>query len=150
MDGQVINPKGLAIIKAFEGWSSKPYKCPAGVPTIGYGSTHGMYGEKITMSHLHIDKEEGEVLLLKELEGVYRAIQAYVKVPLTNNQYSALCSFIYNVGSGNFRASTLLRLLNYGDYEGAAMEFPKWRMAAGKILKGLIKRRKFEQELFRG
>ena len=73
-----------------------------------------------------------------------------VRVPLTDAQHGALVSLVFNIGSGNFRRSTLLRLLNEGDYEGAADEFPKWRKAGGKVLKGLERRRKAEREMFIG
>ena len=77
-----------------------------------------------------------------------QAVLRLIHVPLTNNQFSALVSFTYNVGSGNLASSTLRQKLNRQEYDAAADEFPKWRRAAGKILKGLVLRRKEEQALF--
>lgn len=143
-----INDAGLEIIKGFEGWSSKPYKCPAGIPTIGYGSIWTIDGDRVTMSHHEITEKEGEALLRRELNHVEKIIPKLIKVPLTENQFSSLCSFTYNVGSGNLQASTLRMKLNRGDYDGAANEFPKWRRAGGKILRGLVRRREAERNLF--
>lgn len=148
MDGQIINDWGLDIIKHFEGWRSKPYRCSAGVPTIGWGSTYGLDGRKITMRHPPIDKNRGEALLLNGLRDVYRSINRRVIVELTDNQFSALCSFIYNLGDVRFASSTLLRKINNEDFYGAALEFPKWRMAAGRVERGLVRRRAEEQRLF--
>ena len=143
-----INQEGLDIIKYYEGWSNSPYKCPAGVPTIGYGSTWDIKGKKITMNHKEITEEQGEALLLRELRHVKHAINKLIKAELTENMYSSLASLTYNIGSGNLQHSTLRMKLNRGWYEAAANEFPKWRRAGGKILKGLVKRRAKERELF--
>ena len=143
-----INEAGLDIIKYYEGWSSRPYKCPAGIATIGYGSTWDINGEKVNMNHKKVTKEQGEALLLRELRHVDHAIRKLVKAELTENMYSSLASIIYNIGSGNFQRSTLRMKLNRGWYEAAADEFPKWRRAGGRILPGLVRRRKAEMGLF--
>ena len=143
-----INEAGLDIIKYYEGWSSRPYKCPAGIATIGYGSTWDINGEKVNMNHKKVTKELVEALLLREVLHVDHAIKNLVKAELTENMYSSLASIIYNIGSGNFQRSTLRMKLNRGWYEAAADEFPKWRRAGGRILKGLVKRRAKERELF--
>ena len=146
-DGHV-NEAGLGIIKSFEGWASSVYRCPANRWTIGWGSTWDNKGNPVTASHPDIDKTTGTDLLRRELRHVESAINRLVKVPLNENQFSSLCSFVYNLGSGNFQSSTLRAKLNREEYEGAALEFPKWRRAGGKILKGLVARRKIEQSLF--
>ena len=143
-----INDVELDIIKHYEGWSSCVYLCPAGVHTIGYGSTWDMNGDPISAECADITEDEGEALLRRELRHVRGAVARLVTAELTDNMYSALCSFIYNIGSGAFQRSTLRMKLNRGDYEGAADEFPKWRRAGGRILKGLVRRRKSEQRLF--
>lgn len=130
----------IEIIKHFEGCKLERYICPAGVPTIGYGHTKNV-PEKITM-------KEANKLLKQDMQHFYDVVDKYVTRDITDNQRDALCSFCYNVGQGNFTRSTLLRLLNKGDILGAANEFPKWRRAGGKILKGLVRRRKAERELF--
>ena len=142
------NDAGLSIIKGFEGWSSTPYLCPAGYCTIGYGSTRAADGERITKDSPEISEDEGEVLLRLELGNAERAIRFLVTAPLVENQFSALCSWVYNLGSGNLRASTLRAKLNRLDYDGASSEFPRWCRAGGRTLPGLLRRRKVEQELF--
>ena len=139
---------GLEIIKHFEGFSSDPYLCPADVATIGYGATYGFDHKRITMDHRPISLEEGEALLAQELGSVERSVRRLVRVALTQNQFDALVSFTFNLGSGRLQSSTLRSKLNRGDYEGASLEMPKWRKAGGRVLAGLVKRRFSEQKLF--
>ena len=135
-------------IKESEGLVLKAYlPTPDDVWTIGYGHTSGV------TRGMTITKEQAEQFLEKDLEWVERVIATTVKVPLNQNQYDALASFIYNLGGTNFRNSTLLRKLNEGDYRGAANEFLKWdkqRQKDGKLvpLTGLTKRRTKEKALF--
>jgi len=130
------------LIREFEGLELKAYKCPAGVLTIGYGHT------KEVAAGMVITEGKAEALLREDLVWVEEAINTKVVVPLTQNQYDALASFIYNVGAGAFTKSTLLRKLNAEDYSGASAEFKRWNKASGKVLRGLVRRRKAEQELF--
>ena len=143
-----INETGLNLIKTFEGFRSEPYFCSAMVATIGYGSTWSFDGSRVTLSHPRINEAEAEKLLLREIRNSEKAVDRLIKVKLNENEFSALCSFVYNLGSGNLQSSTLRAKLNRDDYEGAANEFPKWRRAGGKVLKGLVLRRKMEQDLF--
>jgi len=142
------NARGLHIIKQFEGWSAEPYICPAGYWTIGYGSIWGLDGSRITGASNPISQDEGELFLRREVAHVEQAIRALVRVPLNENQFSALCSWTYNLGSGRLKTSTLRQKLNRHDYEGAAAEFPKWTLAGGKRLQGLVRRRAAEKALF--
>jgi lysozyme len=142
------NEAGLRIIKHFEGFHSKPYLCPAGVPTIGFGSTRGLNGKRIRTNSAHITEEEGEELLQRDVQSAASAVKRLIQIELNENELSALCSFVYNLGSGRLQSSTLRAKLNRGDYEGAALEFPKWRRAGGKILRGLVLRREMEVKLF--
>lgn len=139
---------GLDIIKRYEGFRSEPYLCPAGVPTIGYGSTWDADGNPVTMQHPPITEDEAEALLARELKSVERAIAKLITVELTQSQFDALASFTYNLGSGNLQASTLRAKVNRGDFEGAANEFSKWRKAGGVVLAGLVRRREEERKLF--
>lgn len=133
---------GLELIKQFETLETNAYLCPAGIPTIGYGHTHGVsMGDKCTTQQA--DAWLQEDCLVAEL-----TIGANVKVPLSQNQFDALVSFIFNLGSGNFAGSTLLKKLNAGDYAGAAEEFGKWVSAGGRKLGGLVMRRAAEKALF--
>ena len=112
--------KGIDLIKQFEGCRLSAYKCPAGVWTIGYGHTYGVKaGQKIS-------QKQAEEFLKDDLKSFEAAVNNYVKVPLTQNQFDALVSFSFNVGSEALRTSTLLRLLNQGKYEEAAEQFDRW------------------------
>jgi lysozyme len=95
-----------------------------------------------------ITKEEAADYFNHDIAMFEKEIANYVKVPLTDNQYSSLVSLIYNIGGKAFKASTLLRKLNQGDYDGAANEFDRWVYSNGKVLNGLVTRRQNEKELF--
>ncbi|AOF18411.1 TPA: lysozyme [Yersinia enterocolitica] len=140
-----ISQRGIALIKQFEGCKLSTYPDPAtgSTPwTIGFGHTKGVKpGDVITAA-------QAEQYLLDDLAPIYITIENAVKVPLNQNQFDALCSFIFNLGAGNFVKSTLLKKLNAGDYRGAADEFSKWVNGNGKPMPGLIRRRATERELF--
>jgi lysozyme len=139
---------GLEIIKMFEGFRSEPYLCPAGVATIGFGSTRGIDGNRVTLGHSAINRDEAEEMLAHDLQNVEKSVGRLIRVALTQNQFDALVSFTYNLGSGRLQSSTLRSKLNREDYEGAADQFPKWVMAGNKRLSGLVKRRFVERKLF--
>lgn len=136
------NKRGLDIIKEYEGLRLKSYKCPAGVWTIGYGSTAGV------KKGMEITESEADQRLIVDLMVSEYAIERAVKPLLNDNQFSALASFVFNVGAGKFGQSTLLKKLNAGDVNGAADEFLKWNKGGGKVLPGLVKRRAAERDLF--
>lgn len=139
-----ISQQGLDLIKSFEGLRLSAYKCPADVWTIGYGTTAGVKpGQTIT-------KERAEELLREDVKRFEDQVLRLVKVPLTQGQFDALVSFVYNLGAGNLSNSTLLRLLNEGDYAGAGAQFERWTKAGGKVLAGLVRRRAAERALFEG
>ena len=143
-----INEAGLGIIKTFEGWSSSVYVCPSGRYTIGWGSTWDHKGSPITADQADITEKYGTTLLKREIQHVERAIRRLIKAELTENMFSSLSSFAFNVGTGNLQRSTLRMKLNRGKYEDAADELPKWRRGGGRILPGLVRRRAAERELF--
>jgi len=138
---------GLDLIKHFEGFEPKAYLCPAGVLTIGYGSTgkHVTRGQTITQA-------EATALLAKDVVRFENAVNK-LGVTLTQNQFDALVAFVYNVGEGSFNASTLVKRLKAGDMTGAAAQFGVWNKARVKgvltVLKGLTTRRAAEAALFR-
>lgn len=133
---------GINLIKNFEGCRLEAYKCPAGVWTIGYGHTAGVkQGQKIT-------KFQADALLIIDLEKFEKAVTKLVKKLITQNEFDALVSFTFNVGIGNFEKSTLLRLINMGQFELASKQFERWIYASGKPLNGLKKRRLAEKTLF--
>lgn len=134
--------KGLALIKHFEGLRLQAYRCSADVWTIGYGHTAGVRpGDVIT-------PEQADAFLREDVADAERVVGRFVRVPLTQCQFDALVSFTFNLGSGNLRTSTLLRLLNAGDYPRAAGQLLRWVNAGGKRLPGLVRRREAEKALF--
>lgn len=138
------NANGLKLIKAFEGLRLRAYQDAVGIWTIGYGTTRGV------RPGMTISEAEAESFLQQDLVRFEQAINDALKVPVNDNQFSALSCFTYNVGPGAFRSSTLLRLLNQRDVYGAADQFPRWNKAGGRPLAGLTRRRKAERELFLG
>lgn len=138
------NVNGLLLIKSFEGLRLRAYRDAVGIWTIGYGTTRGVRPD------MTISQEQAVKFLQEDLERFEKSINDAVRVPINDNQFSALASFTYNVGSGAFRGSTLLRLLNRGDIRGAAAQFPRWNKAGGRTLAGLTRRRNAERLLFLG
>lgn len=139
---------GLDLIKEFESFRSAPYLCSAGVPTIGYGTTVYPNGIKVKLSDQKITQQLAETFLQHHVNAIEKDVLSLVKVPLTQNQFDALVSFAYNVGLGAFQDSTLLKLLNAGDIDGASKQFERWNKAGGKVSNGLTRRRNAEKALF--
>lgn len=140
---------GIELIKKFEGFMSKPYKCPAGIPTIGYGATFYPDGKKVTMSDKAITEAEGTALLASMLTKFEQYVDSYCIDTITQNQFDALVSFCYNLGPANLKASTLLKKVNLNpNDETIRAEFMKWTKAGGKVLKGLVTRRTAEADLY--
>ena len=138
----------LEIIKKHEGLRLKAYICPAGVPTIGYGSTRYPDGRKIQMGDV-ITENEAEQMLINDVRKFEAEILASVTTLLNDNQLSALISFVYNVGAFAFRKSTLRKKINANrDDLTIKDEFMKWVRGGGKILPGLVKRRAEESKLY--
>lgn len=141
-----INEAGRDLIRSFESLRLEAYPDPGtgGDPwTIGYGHT----GSDVHPG-LVITKDRAEEILERDLAKFEQGVEMLVSVPLTDNQFSALVSFAFNVGVGKLSTSTLLTLLNGRDYAGAAEQFLRWNKASGKVLAGLTRRRKAERELF--
>lgn len=145
------SPACIALVKQFEGFRAHPYKCPAGVWTIGYGSTRYEGGTPVKQSDPAITEVRAGEMLLATLATEYEAaVNRYVTVPLQQNEYDALVSFCYNAGAQALRTSTLLRRVNEGKRELAAEEFGRWVYANGRRLMGLVARREAERRLFLG
>ena len=145
---KVINDKGLDLIKSFEGFSSDPYKCVAGIWTIGFGSIYGEDNKRVTPDHPSVTESRATELMQRDLGSIEYKVSKLVKVPVTPNQFSAICSFVYNVGSGAFQRSTARMKLNRENYRGCANEFLKWKYANKKVIPGLLRRRYAERDLF--
>lgn len=139
------NSNGLLLIKSFEGLRLQAYRDAVGVWTIGYGTTRNV------RPGMRISEAEAEQFLQQDLNRFEQAINEAVKVPINDNQFSALVSFTYNVGSGAFRSSTLLKMLNQRrNLRATADQFPRWNRAGGRVLAGLTRRRNAERALFLG
>lgn len=150
---------GIKLIKQFEGLPKPnkeglypPYICPAGYPTIGYGSRYHANGSEVKLSDAPITKAQADVLLIQSLKRYEASVSKMVKVQLTQNQFDALVDFVYNLGEGNLQISTLLRRLNAGFYDEAADQFLRWnksRVNGAMIeLPGLTARRTANRTLF--
>jgi lysozyme len=144
--GNKTSEAGKNLIKEFEGFRATAYICPAGVVTVGYGTTR-IKGNAVQLGTT-ITTDEADVLLEEDLKKFEDAVNQNVRVEITQNQFDALVAFVYNVGAGNFKKSTLLKKINDEDFTVAADEFLKWNKAGGKVLKGLTRRRTAERELF--
>jgi lysozyme len=142
----VLSVAGIAGITQYEGKVNKVYLDPIAIPTVCVGHT-------ATVSRKDVGKAYSDALCADLLRADTRvatqAVQRAVRVPVTQEQYDALVSFTFNVGGGALSGSTLVRKFNAGDCYGAAAEFTRWNKAGGKVLPGLVKRRAWEQQLFK-
>jgi lysozyme len=142
------NERGIKLLHDFEGLKLKAYLCPAKVWTIGYGNTRYEDGRPVKEGDV-ITKERAEQLFLRILDVFEKGVKSRVKKELNSNQFSALVSFSYNVGLGNFGASTLLKMVNVNPSDPKIREqFMRWNKANGGIMAGLIRRRKAEADLY--
>lgn len=139
-----ISDRGLDIIKEFEGFRARAYMCPAGVWTIGYGHTRGVKAGDV------VNEQQATELLRNDVKEAEEAINGLVKVELSQWQFDALVSLVYNIGSGNFYNSTIRRLLNEGcdDEDRLRHAWCMWKRAGSRTLSGLIRRREKEFKLF--
>ena len=141
---------GVDLIKRFEGFSATMYYDPVGLPTIGYGTLIDTASEQYLLTAT-LSVEQAESLLRLELWHTEQAINKMVAVALNQCQYDALVSFAYNLGSGALRRSTLLRKLNTNpDDPTIRAEFLRWVNAGGRVLRGLVRRRQAEADLYFG
>lgn len=137
-----FNDKGLKLIMEFEGFRSTAYKDQGGVLTIGYGHTDNVYpGASISL-------QDAKDLLSKDINYKVSIIRSYITQELNDNQFSALVSFAYNLGTGALKGSTLLKLVNEGNFELASEQFERWDRVDGKEVNGLFRRRIAERDLF--
>jgi lysozyme len=144
-----LSDKGYELIKKFEGYSDRPYKCPAGISTIGYGNTYYPNGTKVKITDKQITREYANEILAHTADGFAEDVLKLVTSKITVNQLNALTSFAYNLGVFNLQKSTLLKLVNINPNDGnIAKEFLKWNKANGKVLNGLTNRRIAESALY--
>lgn len=177
LNNLTLSAAGIALIKQYEGFSFSAYLCPANKLTIGYGHVISPKWDAAIMgidagelaawvsrcvqrksvspaakAVLTINQQKADALLQKDLQQTGQFINSVTQTPLNQHQFDALCSFIFNVGQGNYATSTLRKLINRGDFHLAAAEFDRWTMATvdGKKtqLAGLVARRADERALF--
>lgn len=152
------SPAGIALVKRFEGLHDgdldtpllEPMLDPSGIPTLGWGATYGFDGDRVTMDHPAITLADADEMMRHDLLLSERAVERLIDVDIKQHHFDALVSFTYNVGQWNLTTSTLRKVLNGGDFDGAAEEFPKWRKSRGVILRGLVNRRAAERKMFEG
>ena len=137
------------LCKRFEGFRAKPYLCPAGIPTIGYGSTYYADGKKVTLNDLLISQEAANDLLMNELQHTYLpgVVRNCPILATDERKCNAIVDFCYNLGVGRLQTSTLKRKINAQDWDGAKEQLMLWTKGGGKVLPGLLKRRQAEVTL---
>lgn len=139
-----IGPAGIALIKSYEKCRLEAYlPTPDDKWTIGWGHTGPHIGPDIVWT-----QEEADAVFLRDIEWVQDCLDANVHVPITQHETDALASLIFNIGCTAFKGSTLLKMLNASNFDGAAEQFGRWNKQAGKELAGLTKRREAERQLF--
>lgn len=143
-----ISPKGLALIKEFEGLRTVAYLCPANVWTIGYGHTSAA-GDPNVFPGMRITADQAEAILIRDLDQYEDAVLAAVKRPLTQGQFDACVSLCYNIGRRAFAGSTVVRRINAGRMQDVPAAFMMWTKAGGRDLPGLVRRRRAETALWR-
>ena len=139
----------VGLCKRFEGLRLEPYLCPAGIPTIGYGATYYLDGRKIALTDAPVTAAQAELMLIQSLSSQYmpavlKASPLLVGFP---EALGAITDFTYNLGAARYRASTLRKRIDAGDWQGAKDEIVKWNKGGGKILPGLVLRRAAEAKL---
>lgn len=145
----ILDNKGYLFITKHEGLRLKPYLCPAKVPTIGYGNTYYSDGKKVTLLDKEITKQEAFDMFKEIANRFAKRVDELVTSNINQNQFNALVSFAYNVGTGNFSSSTLLKKVNRNPNDLTIKdEFLRWNKAGGKVLNGLTKRRNEEADIY--
>lgn len=144
-----ISDDCIDLLKSFEGFFSKPYLCPANVPTIGYGTILYPNGKKVTLQDLPIDEKKAVEFMRFELNQKAKEVDAMTTDAVNQHQFDALVSFAYNCGSGALKGSTLLKRVNANPSDLTIVDaFLMWTKAEGKTLNGLVRRRKAEAKLY--
>jgi lysozyme len=145
---KTISEKGLSLIKQFEGFKAKVYFCPAGLPTIGYGTLIDTKEEE-WLKTATLNESQATELLKKDCAIFEKTVNLCIKSNITQNQYDSLVVFAYNVGPANFKSSTLLKKINANPNDpDIRTQFMRWNRAGGSILRGLTRRREAEANLY--
>jgi lysozyme len=145
----ILDNKGYLFITKHEGLRLKPYLCPAKIPTIGYGNTYYSDGKRVTLLDKEITKQQAFDMFKEIANRFGKRVDELVTSNINQNQFNALVSFAYNVGTGNFASSTLLKKINKNPNDlTIKAEFLRWNKAGGKVLNGLTNRRNEEADLY--
>lgn len=145
----ILDNKGYLLITKFEGLRLKPYLCSAKIPTIGHGNTYYPDGKRVTLLDKDITKQEAFDMFKEVANRFAKRVNTLVTSNINQNQFNALVSFAYNVGTGNFSSSTLLKKVNKNpDDLTIKAEFLRWNKAGGKVINGLTNRRNEEADLY--
>ncbi|MEY3081277.1 MAG: hypothetical protein RJA94_1262 [Pseudomonadota bacterium] len=142
-----MTEEGLALIRRFEGFRGRAYRCPAGVWTIGYGHT-SQAGPPVVRPCMEIGEVEARRILARDVDRFAREVAPLLRQPVTDAQFSALVSFAFNVGTRAFRSSSVLKAVNAGRVDDVPARLKLWVKAGGRVLQGLERRRAAEAELF--
>lgn len=144
-----LNNAGYLLITEFEGFSAKPYLCSAKIPTIGFGSTYYSDNKRVTMLDKEITRVQAFEMFKTIADRFASVVSKLVTSPLNQNQFNALVSLAYNIGTGNFASSTILKKVNKNHNDiTIALEFKKWNKANKKEIAGLTKRRIYEANIY--
>ncbi len=152
LDKMAADPVEVAIllVRHFEGFSAKPYPCPAGIPTIGYGFTRYSTGRRVKLSDPPMHQSDAEAYLHNQLTTIAHAIKPMAPIFATRPEaLAASIDFAFNLGIATFKSSTLLKRLKAEDWEGVEHEIHRWVKSKGQIIPGLVRRREAEANLFR-
>jgi len=144
-----LNNAGYLLITEFEGFSAKPYLCPAKIPTIGYGNTYYPDGKRVTLLDKEITKVQAFEIFKAVADRFASKVSKLVTSPLNQNQFNALVSLAYNIGTGNFASSTLLKKVNANHNDKSiGLELKKWNKVNKKEVAGLTRRRNYEANIY--
>ena len=144
-----LNNAGYLLITEFEGFSAKPYLCSAKIPTIGFGSTYYSDNKRVTMLDKEITRVQAFEMFKTIADRFASVVSKLVTSPLNQNQFNALVSLAYNIGTGNFASSTILKKVNKNHNDiTIALEFKKWNKVNKKEVAGLTKRRLYESKVY--
>ena len=144
-----LSNSGYLLITEFEGFSAKPYLCSAKIPTIGYGNTYYPDGKRVTMLDKEITRIQAFEMFKFIADKFASTVSKLVKTPLNQNQFNALVSLAYNIGTGNFASSTLLKKVNINHNDKTIeLEFKKWNKVNKKEVAGLTRRRNYEANIY--
>ena len=144
-----LNNSGYLLITEFEGFSAKPYLCSAKIPTIGYGSTYYSDNKRVTLLDKEITKVQAFEMFKTIADRFANVVSKLVTSPLNQNQFNALVSLAYNIGTGNFASSTILKKVNKNHNDvSIELEFKKWNKVNKKEVAGLTRRRNYEAHIY--